>query len=125
MSVSMPVFNWNKGGRDKNIAEIAARKLQNRRADFVRESEMRLRQFYFLKESLERKLALLDRLAANAGEDARLKESLYEEKQIDHNDYLAALTSRERALSNREELLAEMELLKVGIHTLIGKGEEE
>jgi len=125
VSVSMPVFNWNKSGRDKNLVDIAARKLQNQRADFIRESEKSLRQFYFHKESLEKKLALLDRLVANASEDARLKESLYEEKQIDHNDYLAALTSQERVLSNREELLAQMELLKVGIHTLIGKGEEE
>jgi hypothetical protein len=54
-----------------------------------------------------------------------LKKKLYEENQIDHTDYLAALTAHERYLANREELLAQMEMLKVNIHTLIGKGEEE
>ncbi len=125
INISMPVFNWSRGGRDKKLVDIAARKLQNQRADFIRESEKNLQQLYFRKESLEKKLALLDSLVANAAEDARLKETLYSENQIDHNDYLAALTSQERFLSNREELLAQVELIKVGIHTLIGKCEEE
>jgi outer membrane protein TolC len=125
INVSLPVFNWNKGGRDKSLAAIAARKLDNQRADFIRESEKNLQQMFFLKESLGKKLALLDGLVAHAAEDARLKEKLYAENQIDHNDYLAALTSQERYLSNREELLAQVELLKVGIDTQIGKCEEE
>jgi len=125
INVSLPLFNWNKGGRDKSLVDIAARKLQNQRADFIRESEKSLRQLYFLKESLEKKLVLLAGLVANAAEDARLKEKLYAENQIDHTDYLAALTSQERTVSNREELLAQMELLAVGIDALIGKCEEE
>jgi outer membrane protein TolC len=125
LSVTMPVFNWNKGGRDKNLADIAARKLENQRADFIRESEKSLHQLYLYKESLEKKLVLLDNLSANAAEDIRLKEKLYEENQIDHTDLLAAMTSQERYLSNREELLAQMEILKVSIDTMIGKCEEE
>jgi outer membrane protein TolC len=125
INVSLPVFNWNKGGRDKSLVDIAARKLENQRADFIRDSEKNLRQLFFFKDSLEKKLALLDGLVALATEDARLKEKLYAENQIDHNDYLAALTSQERYVSNREELLAQVELLKVGIDTLIGKCEEE
>jgi outer membrane protein TolC len=125
LNVTMPVFNWNKGGRDKNLADIAARKLENQRVDFIRESEKNLRQLYLYKESLEKKFVLLDNLSANAAEDIRLKEKLYEENQIDHTDLLAAMTSQERYLSNREELLAQMEMLKVNIDTLIGKCEEE
>jgi outer membrane protein TolC len=125
LSVTMPVFNWNKGGRDKNLADIAGRKLENQRADFIRESEKNLRQLYLYKESLEKKLVLLDSLSANAAEDIRLKERLYEENQIDHTDLLAAMTSQERYLSNREEMLTQMEMLKVNIDTLIGKCEEE
>ena len=125
INVSLPVFNWDKGGRDKSLTDFAARKLQNQRADFVRESEKSLQQLFFSRESLEKKLALLDGLVANATEDARLKEKLYAENQIDHNDFLAALSSQERYLSNREELLAQVELLKVGIDTLVGKYEEE
>lgn len=125
INVSLAVFNWNKGGRDKNLADFAARKLENQRADFIRESEKNLRQLFLHRESLKKKLALLDGLVANAAEDGSLKEKLYAENQIDHNDYLAALSNQERYISNREELLAQMELLKVGIDTLIGKCEEE
>jgi outer membrane protein TolC len=125
LSVAMPVFNWNKGGRDKNLADIAARKLENQRADFLRESEKCLRQLFLYKGNLEGKLALLDNLSANAAEDVRLKEKLYEENQIDHTDLLAAMASQERYLSNREEVSAQMEILMVNLDTLIGKCEEE
>jgi len=125
LSVSMPVFNWNKGGRDKSLMDIAARKLENQRADFIRESEKSLRQLYLFRDSLDKKLALLDNLSAIAAEDIRLKESLYEENQIDHTDLLAAMTSQERYLANREEILVQMEMLKVNIDTLVGRCEEE
>ena len=125
LNIAMPVFNWNKGGRDRELADIAGRKLENQRADFIRESEKSLRQLYLAKGSLEKKLLLLDGLVANAAEDIRLKERLYEENQIDHTDLLAAMTGQERYLANREELHAQMEMLQVGMDTLIGKCEEE
>jgi outer membrane protein TolC len=125
LSVSLPVFDWNRAGRDMQLADMAACKLENQRAAFVRESEKGLRQLFAQRQSLEKKLVLLDGLAANAAEDAGLKEKLYEERQIDHNDYLAALTGRERVLANREELRVQMELVEVGIRSLIGKCEEE
>jgi len=125
LSVSMPVFHWNKGGRDRELVDIAARKLENQRADFIRESETGLRQMFLQKESLEKKLVLLDGLVANAVEDMRLKEKLYEENQIDHTDLLAAMTSRERYAADREELLARMEMLQANVDALIGKIEEE
>ncbi len=125
VSVSLPVFNWNKRGRDLELADIAGRKLENQRTDFVRESEKSLRQLFLYKDSLEKKRVLLDNLVANAAEDIRLKEKLYEESQIDHTDLLAAMASQERYTSNREELQAQMEMLEVNIDTLIGKSEEE
>jgi outer membrane protein TolC len=125
MSVTMPVFNWNKSDRDKTLVELAAKQLENQRADFVESSEKNLRQLYIQKEALENKRLILDNLVGYAAEGAQLKEKLYEENQIDHTDYLAALTAHERVLANREELLAQLEVLKVNIHTLIGKGEEE
>jgi outer membrane protein TolC len=125
VSVSMPVFNWNKRGRDLELVAIAARKLENQRADFIRESEKNLHQLFLFKETLEKKLALLAGLAANAAEDIRLKEKLYEENQIDHTDLLAAMTSQERYLSNRGEMLTQVEMLKINLDALIGKCEEE
>jgi outer membrane protein TolC len=125
VSVSMPVFNWNKSGRDRELLDIAARKLENQRADFIRESEKSLRQIFLHKESLEKKLVLLDGLVANAAEDMNLKEQLYQENQIDHTDLLAAMTSREKYAADREELLARMEMLQANVDALIGKVEEE
>jgi outer membrane protein TolC len=125
LNVTMPVFNWNKGGRDKTLVDIAARQLENQRADFIESSEKSLRQLFLLKEAFANKLLLLDNLVGYAAEGAQMKEKLFEENQIDHTDYLAALTAHERYLVNREELLAQMEVLKVNIHTLIGKAEEE
>jgi outer membrane protein TolC len=125
LNVSMPVFNWSKGGRDRELLDIAARQLENQRADFIRESEKVLRQLFLYKESLEKKQVLLDGLVANAAEDTRLKENLYEENQIDHTDLLAAMTRQESYVANREELLALMEMLQANMDTLIGKIEEE
>jgi outer membrane protein TolC len=125
LSVSLPVFNWNKRGRDLELVDIAGRKLENQRAAFLRESEKNLRQLYLNQESIGRKLALLDGLSANAAEDVRLKEQLYEENQIDHTDLLAAMSSQERYLAERGEALAQMEMLKAAIDTLVGRTEEE
>jgi outer membrane protein TolC len=125
LSVSMPVFNWNKGGRDRELLDIAARQLENQRADFIRESENGLRQLFLYKDSLEKKQALLEGLVANAAEDIRLKENLYEENQIDHTDLLAAMTRQESYIANRGELLAQMEMVQANMDTLIGKTEEE
>jgi outer membrane protein len=125
LSVTLPVFNWNQRGRDLELAGIAARKLDNQRADFIRETEKSLRQAYLSLASADRKLALLDGLVAGAAEEVRLKEQLYEESQIDHGDLLAAMAAAERYQSGRGELLAQMEMLKAGIDTLIGTCEEE
>ncbi len=125
VSVSLPVFDWNQRRASLDLAGIAARKLENRRADFVRESEKGLRQLYAALESAGRKRLLLEGMAANAAEETRLKESLYEEGQIDHTDLLAAMTGEERYQAEREALAAQIELLKTGIDTLIGKCEEE
>jgi len=123
--VTMPVFTWNKSERDQSLVDIAARQLENLRLDFIESSEKSLHQLFLLKEAIENKLRLIDNLVGYAAEGAQLKEKLFEENQIDHTDYLAALTTHERYLVNREELLAQMEVLKVNIHTLIGKAEEE
>jgi outer membrane protein TolC len=125
VSVSMPVFNWNRRGRDLELADIALRKIEDQRADFLRESEKGLRQLFIARDSLGRKRSLLDRLVASAGEELRLKEKLYEENQIDHADLLAAMTGQEKYLAEREGLAAQLELLAASIDTLIGKCEEE
>ena len=125
LNFSLPVFNWNQRGRDLELAAIAGRKLENQRADFLRDSERELRRLYVTLESSARKLAILDGLALNAAEEVSLKEALYEEKQIDHTILLAAMANQERYLSNRGETLAQIEMLKAAIDTVIGRCEEE
>jgi outer membrane protein TolC len=125
VSVSLPVFNWNRRGRDLELADISLRQLENQRGDFVRESERGLRQLFLQRESLERKRDLLEHLAADAEEDERLKQKLYEEGQIDHADLLAAMTSREKYLAERGGLDAQLDLLAANIDTLSGTCEEE
>lgn len=124
VNVSLPVFNWNKRGRDLELADIALRQLEDRRADFLRESERALSQLFLQRDSLERKRSLLDRLEANAREDVRLKEGLYEESQIAHSDLLAAMTSQERYRADRGGLDAQLQLLAAGIDALVGACEE-
>lgn len=125
VSVSLPVFDWNQRRASLDLAAIAVRKLENGRADFVRDSEKGLRQLYAALASAGKKRQLLDGLAANAAEGSRLKEKLYEEGQIDHTDLLAAMTAEEKYHAEREALAAQIELLKTGIDTLIGRCEEE
>ncbi len=125
VNVSLPVFNWNRRGRDLELADIALRQLEDRRADFVRESERSLSQLFLQRDSLERKRALLDRLEANAREDVGLKENLYAESQIAHSDLLAAMTSQERYRAERGGLEAQLGLLATSIDTLIGVCQEE
>lgn len=125
VNVSLPVFNWNRRGRDLELADIALRQLEDRRADFVRESERSLGQLFLQRDSLERKRELLDRLEANAREDVGLKENLYAESQIAHSDLMAAMTSQERYRAERGGLEAQLGLLAAGIDTLIGACQEE
>ncbi len=125
LSVSLPLFDWNGRRRGLELADIAARKLENQRGDFVRESEKELRQLYLALEAAGRKAVLLQGLAANAAEDSRLKEGLYAEGQIDHSDLLAAMTGEEKYQAERDALAAQTELLKAAIDTLIGRCEEE
>jgi len=125
VNVSLPLFDWNGRRTGLRLADIVARKLENQRADFVRESERELRQLYLALEAAGRKRALLDGLAANAAEDSRLKERLYEEGQIDHTDLLAAMTGEEKVQAERQALAAQVERIKTGIDVLIGRCEEE
>jgi outer membrane protein TolC len=125
VSVAMPVFNWNRRGRDLELADIALRQLEDRRADFLRESESGLRQLFLQRDSLERKRSLLDRLEANAREDVGLKQNLYAESQIAHADLLAAMTDQERYRAESGGLEAQLGLLATRIDTLIGACQEE
>lgn len=120
VGVSVPVFNWNRTGRERKLADLAATRVENQQLDLRRETEKGLRQLDAARRAAETKLQVADGLIAAAAENASLKEKLYTENQSDNIDYLDAMTAWERYRSQREELLAQLELIKVNVHTLVG-----
>jgi outer membrane protein TolC len=120
ISVSFPVFNWNKAGRERQQADLAAARVENQAGDLRRETDKGLQQLESARRAAEAKLQVTDALVAAAAENAGLKEKLYAENQSDNLDYLEAMTAWERYRSQRQELLARLELIKVNVHTLVG-----
>jgi len=125
INLAVPVFNWHKAQRDRALVDIQVRKLLIQRDGFIADGEKSIRQLYERKKSLEAKLDNLETLNRYSGEDARLKEKLYEESQISNSDYLSALIRRERYASMKKEMTLERELLETIIRSAIGTGEEE
>lgn len=121
VQVSFKLFDWNKRKRELLVLDYAGEKVKNRRDDFIREGEKLLKQLFAAKESLEKKIVILDDLVQTAGEDVGLKEDLYREQQVSNIDYLEALTTKERYVSMKNESLMQLELVKVSINRVIGK----
>lgn len=120
ISLSLPIFNWNLKREELAMADISARQIENRRQDFIKENQKRLKQLFSTLQALRTKLDHLERAIALAREDASLKEQLYRENQIDNIDYLSAVITAERYLSMKYELQFQLELVKVSINTVTG-----
>jgi hypothetical protein len=123
--LNIPVFSWNKISEEKSIVDFKIEKVNNQRQDFVRKIRENLEKLYAAQDSLSSKLENLDKLIAYSQEDASLKNQLFTEKQITNLDYLTTLLSKDRYLSMREEVLFQLEQIKVNINTLIGRVEGE
>ncbi|MCU0287442.1 MAG: hypothetical protein MUF15_13745 [Acidobacteria bacterium] len=121
MNVSFKIFDWHKRSRDLGVLNYGHEKVKNRRDDFIREGEKLLKQLFTAKESVEKKIAILEDLVGTAEEDVRLKADLYREQQLSNIDYLDALTTKERYISMKNESLKQLELIKVNINRVIGK----
>jgi outer membrane protein TolC len=122
--LNMPVFDWNKGAREKDVIDVSIRKLENQKDDFVRDITKSLQQLYSVKRSLNKKKANIENMIAYSKEDAALKKALYEEKQIPNVDYLAALQSEIKYESMKRELSLQIEKINVKINTLISRTKE-
>lgn len=121
LSFSLKLFDWNKKKRDLKVLGYEEQKVINQKDDFIREAEKGLKQLYEYRQSIEKKMAVLDELVSLAEEDVLLKAELYKEQQVSNVDYLDALTISERYLSMKDELKMQRELVHVGINKLIGK----
>jgi outer membrane protein TolC len=118
----LKLFDWNKRKRQLTTLDYGVKKVVNQRDDFILEGEKHLKQLFDARRSIKKKMGILDHLVQLADEDARLKAGLYQEQQVSNIDYLDALTTKERYMSRKNELKMHLELIKVSINRIIGKG---
>ena len=121
VNLSLKVFDWNKKKRELKVLDYGVEKVKNQRDDFILEGEKSLKQLFDAKKSTEKKIAMLDDLVRTTEEDVELKSNLYREQQVSNLDYLEALTTKERYISMKNELMMQLELIKVSINRVIGK----
>ena len=127
ITLNLPVFNWNRLKGDKKVLDIQIRKLDNQQKDIIKAASKNLEQLYAARESIKNKLSNIAQLIDYSREDAELKAGLYQEKQIPNIDLLTALSSAEKYPLMKQELLIQLEQVKVNINTLISlnKAKEE
>lgn len=123
--LDIPVFQWNKISEEKTLVDFKIQKVNNQRQDFVKEIRENLNKLFAVRDSLSSKLENLDQLITYSKEDAALKNQLFMEKQITNLDYLTAILSKDRYISMKEEVLFQLEQIKVNINTLISRVEGE
>jgi len=122
--LKLPVFDWNRLRSEKTLLDYQIQKLENQRAQFVKDITQTLDQLYTSLRMLEEKKDHIDQLVLYSEEDAELKAALYEEKQMPNVDYLSALLNREKNILMREAIQIQIEMIRVNINTLIGNSKE-
>jgi outer membrane protein TolC len=124
ISVTVPLFDWNRLGGEKALIDIQKRKLENQRNEFMKDVTASLKQLFSALQRLQEKRVHINQMIAYSQEDAALKEALYAERQIPNVDYLAALLTKEKNVLAGEEIQIQIEKIKVSINTLIGRNME-
>jgi len=125
LGLQMPLFNWGRTAAETRLATIETEKTIQLREEFFSEAKKALSQLFIHKEGLQSKMLVFSDLLADAAREVALKKTLYEEGQLDHRSYLAALLNREHYQARREEAGLQMEIVKAQILILAGKGLEE
>jgi outer membrane protein TolC len=124
LNIDLPLLDAKKRETEAALVEVEARKLGNRRSEFIRETELEIRRLYALKSGLETKTSTIGRMIEFAEEDVRLKSRQYEENQIPNLDCLAAMAQLEKCRTMKQEIGLQIEAVKVEIQTLINAGRE-
>jgi outer membrane protein TolC len=122
--LNIPVFNWNRLKKEKNINEIQAEKILNERREFLREMFSLLDKYYAKLNVLEGISKKLNLMIALAQEDADLKSGLVNERQIPNMDYLESLLLLEEKIFKKQETDLNKEIIRIQINTLAGRMEE-
>lgn len=125
LGLQMPVFNWGRTAAEISLADIEAEKTSQLSREFFSEAEKALRRLFAHKQGIESKLLVFSSLQADAAAEVGLKKALYEEGQLDHRSYLAALLSQEHYHSRGEENRIQLEIVKAQILVLAGQSLEE
>jgi len=120
ITLNLPIFDWSRLKGDKKVLDIQIRKLDNQQKNIIKEASKNLEQLFAARETIKNKLTNIEQLIDYSREDAELKAGLYQEKQIPNIDLLTALSYAEKYPLMKQELLIQLEQVKVKINTLIG-----
>jgi len=124
VTLTIPVFDWNRCSGEKRILDLNIQKLENQKNDFIKEIVNTLDQLYSTKKWLNQKKDSIENMIEYSKEDAELKEGLYKEKQISNKDYLAALQGKRKYDAMMDEIILQIEKIKIRINTLISRTKE-
>lgn len=125
ITLQLPLFDWSKGKSERELIDLEIMKLDNQKKNLIRDIELQINHLYAAIKTLESKLIHMEQLIKYAQEDGQLKASLYQERQIPHTDYLAALLNLEKYSFSKEEIIFQIEKIKVNINILIGNAKEK
>jgi outer membrane protein TolC len=121
INVNFKIFDWNQLKSEKTITDLSIQQMNHQKQEMITEVKKKLNQLYVKRKSLEKQLGMMHDMVKFASEDAELKKELYEEQQVSNVDYLSALLGKERYESMQNELLLQVQLVKLHINTLIGR----
>jgi len=125
VSLNMHIFQWNKAGLDKSIADIQVKKAERKRDKFIRDQEVKIEQLFNRKKSIKAKIKRAESIVKKSEERVKLLLKLYKEGQIAHIEYLRALEQQQKYESMVKELGSELNLCNVAINASIGLSGEQ
>jgi len=124
LSVDFSLLDGRASATQTALAEIEERRIASRRDEVLDSAERDLKRLYAAQDAINAKAAVIDRLAALAEEDVKLKTRLYEESQIPNLDCLAALARLEKYRALKLDLRYQRRAVVEGIAALLGPGTE-
>lgn len=125
VSLSMPVFHWNRSREERGLVQAMGQKLNNQRDDLVRGVSHALDRLFQRLDMLQSQVGELQKLVDLKTEDVELKQALYREQQISNLDYLAVLSEQAEAESRLEMTRSHLKLTHITVHRVIGYMQEE
>jgi len=124
-NIKINVFNWGKTKKENIIGNYNIEKIDNKRKDIVRETQLRLIQLFKVLKNLKAQINIFEEMIGISKEELRLKKMMFDEKQISNKEYLDSVFNVERLDSLMEKTILRIELVKVNINIIVGKKGEK